>query len=192
MYWGFPGSSNNKESACQCRNHRTHSFDPWVWKTALEKKMATHSSILAWRTHGQRSLVGYSPWGHKVGHDWVTKHSTAWESDYWVPLSSIVQISPGAPGFPPSALAHLFLFWMGYTCLLAVGGKRANFHDHSGSTEHVLQNLKSYDSTPPSHAVIYKFQASLVTAQPPHPTPQPNLPLSATPCNIWTLRGLPR
>ena len=24
--------------------------------------MATHSSILAW---GQRSLVGYSPWGHE-------------------------------------------------------------------------------------------------------------------------------
>ena len=28
----------------------------------LEKGMATHSSILAWRIHGQRSLVGYSPW----------------------------------------------------------------------------------------------------------------------------------
>ena len=27
--------------------------------------MATHSSILAWRIHGQRSLAGYSPWGHK-------------------------------------------------------------------------------------------------------------------------------
>ena len=28
--------------------------------------MATHSSILAWRkSHGQRSLAGYSPWGHK-------------------------------------------------------------------------------------------------------------------------------
>ena len=27
--------------------------------------MATHSSILAWeKSHGQRSLVGYSPWGH--------------------------------------------------------------------------------------------------------------------------------
>ena len=24
----------------------------------LEKEMATHSSILAWRIHGQRSLVG--------------------------------------------------------------------------------------------------------------------------------------
>ena len=31
----------------------------------LEKEMATHSSILAWRIRGQRSLVGYSPWGHK-------------------------------------------------------------------------------------------------------------------------------
>ena len=32
----------------------------------LEKEMATHSGILAWKkSHGQRSLVGYSPWGHK-------------------------------------------------------------------------------------------------------------------------------
>ena len=30
-----------------------------------EKEMATHSSVLAWEIHGQRSLVGYSPWGHK-------------------------------------------------------------------------------------------------------------------------------
>ena len=34
-------------------------------KDALEKEMATHSSTLAWRIHGQRSLVGYSPRGHK-------------------------------------------------------------------------------------------------------------------------------
>ena len=27
--------------------------------------MATHSSILAWRIHGQGSLMGYSPWGCK-------------------------------------------------------------------------------------------------------------------------------
>ena len=27
--------------------------------------MATHSSILAWRIHGQGSLAGYSPWGRK-------------------------------------------------------------------------------------------------------------------------------
>ena len=32
---------------------------------SLEKEMATHSSILGWRIHEQRSLVGYSPWHHK-------------------------------------------------------------------------------------------------------------------------------
>ena len=45
---------------------------PAVWETQvrslrqedpLEKEVATHSSILAWRIHGQRSLAGYSLWG---------------------------------------------------------------------------------------------------------------------------------
>ena len=31
----------------------------------LKKEMATHSSILAWKIHGQRSLVGYSLQSHK-------------------------------------------------------------------------------------------------------------------------------
>ena len=31
----------------------------------LEKEMATHSSILPGEFHGQRSLSGDSPWGHK-------------------------------------------------------------------------------------------------------------------------------
>ena len=35
------------------------------WDDPLEKEMATHSTVLAWETHGQRSLAGYSPWGHK-------------------------------------------------------------------------------------------------------------------------------
>ena len=33
--------------------------------------MATHSSILGGESHGQRSLAGYSPWGHTIE---VTKH----------------------------------------------------------------------------------------------------------------------
>ena len=35
------------------------------WEDPLEKEMATHSSILPWEFYGQRSLAGYSPWGHK-------------------------------------------------------------------------------------------------------------------------------
>ena len=40
----------------------------------LEKETATHSTILAGKFPGQRSLVGYSPWGCKeVAHNLVTK-----------------------------------------------------------------------------------------------------------------------
>ena len=35
------------------------------WEDPLEKKMAAHSSILAWKIPWTQSLVGYSPWGHK-------------------------------------------------------------------------------------------------------------------------------
>ena len=37
---------------------------------ALEKEMATHSSVLTWRIPGTGSLVGCRLWGHRVGHDW--------------------------------------------------------------------------------------------------------------------------
>ena len=36
-----------------------------VGEDPLEKEMATHSSLLPGKSHGQRSLVGYSPWGRK-------------------------------------------------------------------------------------------------------------------------------
>ena len=43
--------------------------ETWVqsldWEDPREKGMATHSSFLLGDVHGQRSLVGYSPWGRK-------------------------------------------------------------------------------------------------------------------------------
>ena len=49
-----------------------------VWslsqEDSLEKEKAIHSSILAWKSHEQRSVAGYSPWGCKRDrHDLVTK-----------------------------------------------------------------------------------------------------------------------
>ena len=35
------------------------------WEDPLEKEMATHSRILAWRIHGQRILAGCNPQGCK-------------------------------------------------------------------------------------------------------------------------------
>ena len=43
------------------------------WEDLLEQEMATHSSILAWESHGQRDLVGYGPWGCKESD--TTEHT---------------------------------------------------------------------------------------------------------------------
>ena len=70
---GFPGGSSGKEPTCQCRRLRRCRFDPWVGEDPLEK--VTHSSILPGESHGERSLVGYSPWGGAAESD-MTEHGT--------------------------------------------------------------------------------------------------------------------
>ena len=42
----------------------------------LEQEMATCSSILPGKFHGQRSLVGYSPWGRKESDTTEHTHNT--------------------------------------------------------------------------------------------------------------------
>ena len=56
-------------------SHRVrHDWNSLACTHALKKEMATHSSVLAWRIPGRRSLVGCHVWqmsnSHRVGHDW--------------------------------------------------------------------------------------------------------------------------
>ena len=64
----FPGGTNGKEPACQCRRRKRQGFNPGGQEDPLEEGMATQqptSVFLPGESHGQRSLAGYSPWGHK-------------------------------------------------------------------------------------------------------------------------------
>ena len=58
-----------KRICLQCRRHE---FNPWVQKILWRRKRQPTPVFLPGESHGQRSLVGYSPWGHRVGHDWAT------------------------------------------------------------------------------------------------------------------------
>ena len=49
----------------------------------LEKEMATHSVLLPGKSHGRRSLVGYSPWGRKESD---TTERLLWRNMYLDPL----------------------------------------------------------------------------------------------------------
>ena len=59
---GFPGSSDGKESACSAGDLE---FDPWVGKIPWRSKRLPTPVFLPGKSHGQTSLVGYSPRGHK-------------------------------------------------------------------------------------------------------------------------------
>ena len=54
-----------KNPACQCRRHKRHRFDPGVKKILCRRKWKPTPVFLLGESHGQRNLVGYSPWGHK-------------------------------------------------------------------------------------------------------------------------------
>ena len=63
--WGFTGSASGKGSACQCRRRKRHGFAPWVGKIPWRRKWPPTLVFWLGKFHGQRSLVGYSPWGLK-------------------------------------------------------------------------------------------------------------------------------
>ena len=73
---GFPGDSLGKESSCNPGDAGDMGSIPGLGRS-LEKEMATHSSILAWRISwteepgGLQSMVS-----QRVEHDWSNKHST--------------------------------------------------------------------------------------------------------------------
>ena len=62
MKLGFPADASGKESACQCRRH---GFEPWIRKIRWRRKRQSTIVFLPGEFHGERSLGGYSPWGHK-------------------------------------------------------------------------------------------------------------------------------
>ena len=70
----FPGGSDSKESNC---NAGDLGLIPGLGRFPG----GGHGNLLQCscleNPHGERSLVDYSPWGYRVGHDWATKYSTA-------------------------------------------------------------------------------------------------------------------
>ena len=78
MVVGFPGGSDGKEYVCN--------VETWVrslgWEDPLEKGMATHSSILAWRIPwteepGGLQSMGSQRIGQDVGAWWAAVYGVA-------------------------------------------------------------------------------------------------------------------
>ena len=60
--YGFSDGSDGKESALQCRIRR---FNFLIEKTCRRREWQPTPGFLPGKSHGQRILVGYSPWSCK-------------------------------------------------------------------------------------------------------------------------------
>ena len=83
----LPGGHSGKESTCQCRRWGRYKFNPWVMKIPWRRKWKPTLVFLPREFHRQKSLTGYSPWGHKeldtVEHTHTHRHknSLGWGSN---------------------------------------------------------------------------------------------------------------
>ena len=62
---GFPGSISDKKPSCQYSRLKRRGFDLWIGKIPWNRKWQPALVFLPGKFHGQRSLAGYSPCGHK-------------------------------------------------------------------------------------------------------------------------------
>ena len=78
-------STSGKEPACHCRRHKRHGFNPWVGETPWRKAWHPTPVFLPGESHGQRSLVGYSPGDCKeLGTTEATKHTHTMTVVYFI------------------------------------------------------------------------------------------------------------
>ena len=67
---GFPGGTDGKESACQAGDLGSI---PGLGRFPWRREWLPTPVFLPGESHGQRSLVGFSPWGCRVRHDLATE-----------------------------------------------------------------------------------------------------------------------
>ena len=68
MSWASQVALVVKNMPANARDVKRRGFDPWVGKVPWRRVWQSTPIFLPGESHGQRSLVGYSPWGHRVEH----------------------------------------------------------------------------------------------------------------------------
>ena len=83
--------SDGKSVCLQCRRP---GFDPWVGTIRWRRKWQPTPVFLPGKFHGQRSLVGYSLWGHKESDTTERHHLTFCHKGGIICISEVIDISP--------------------------------------------------------------------------------------------------
>ena len=82
------------QAQCVCLQCRRPGFNSWVGKVPWRRKWQSTPALLPGKSHGWRSLIGYSPWGRKESdmterfhysllprHSWSVHHTSVQRYD---------------------------------------------------------------------------------------------------------------
>ena len=128
-FWIFPIAQTVKNLPAM----QETGFNPWVGKIPCRRERQPTPVLLPEESHGQRTLVGHSQWGRRVGHDWATntteKNTITCDASYLaiqsVHFSPVTQfcltlcepVDCSTPGFPFHhqllKLAQTHVHWAG-------------------------------------------------------------------------------
>ena len=122
--WGFPGGADGEESAC---NARGPGFHPWVRKIPWRKKWLLTPVFLPEEFHGQRILVGYSPWGCKesdmtgqLSRNSLKRVKVLYSQLTWVVFSWIYLMQENNPSFIGLLFSTLVALKINYIFLRSI------------------------------------------------------------------------
>ena len=114
----------------------------WVRKIPWSRKWQPTPVFLPGKFHGQRSLVGDSPWGHKISQAWLSDwahihtqtHTSAKELG-WIVIWKDIYIKvigiKGSVNFTPTFFSPLFHFLCFPFTRIHVKGKQTHTHTHT-------------------------------------------------------------
>ena len=100
--------TSGKEPSCQCRRHERPGFSPWVGKIPWKRAWQPTPVFLPGESHGQRSLVGYSPQDLKEANmnEWQASPAPVWLHRSHAHVLILWQHGQSHLLLPPPALKH--------------------------------------------------------------------------------------
>ena len=105
--WDFHGGSVVQNQSANGGD--TDGFNPGVRKIPWRRNQQPTPVFLPRKSHRQRSLVGYSPWGHRVGLNLTTKHVCIYVHPKLSALTTLLSLAVSTCPFSTSK--SLFLPW---------------------------------------------------------------------------------
>ena len=116
----FPGGSDGKASCLQCGRP---GFSPWVGKILWRRKWQPTLVLFPGKSHGQRSVVGYSPWGRKESDTTERLHfhftiARTWKqpicpsADKWIKMLWYIYTMEYYSAIKKNAFESVLMRWM--------------------------------------------------------------------------------